>query len=112
MAEARAAARSKDRPELTKEEIEARAARRINDMAHLDLFMTWQGMKGMDQGLSFTEISEMPADMLHDFRIFFSILGEETRRVEGERKDSDDKSGKPASKDVAGILKRMRGKRR
>lgn len=55
-------------------------------MRSLDLFMNWYTMGGMNRGITLTELMEMPAWLLRDFKYLLGKYNQIKRDKENYRK--------------------------
>lgn len=73
---------------ISKADLQRAEREGLIDPAHLDLFVTWWQLGGMERGMSLTEIAQMPASLRTDVLYLLGELGKlrRSRRRAGEKK--------------------------
>lgn len=77
---------------LTRAEVERAGRRGLLDPAHLDVFVCWWQLGGMEKGIGLLEAAQMPASLRSDVLFLLSELGKIRR---GRRKAKQGMGARP-----------------
>jgi hypothetical protein len=71
---------------LTQEDLKAAERERLQDPAHLDLFLDWYQLGGLEKGIGLSELATMPAALRADLLYLLRELGRMRRQRKARKK--------------------------
>lgn len=71
---------------MTKEDLKAAEREGLQDPAHLDLFLDWYQLGGLERGIGLGELATMPAALRADLLYLLKELGRMRRQRKTRKK--------------------------